>query len=191
MITMLNSWSFELNSNKSFGPPDPSIPIPSHGHPPIVGDEVTSRFLPSPLGGERVRVRGDSASGITDCLELIAGILFVSFCHSAHQNSRLIILADEVTSRSLGHSLGLSQAFGTWLLLVPKTFYQRASIHSHFVSVDPVNFVKTANRSQFNACNLLIARVCTVLHVNQNFFSKRRRGKNSPPAATIQKTFNL
>ena len=32
MITMLNSWSFDLNSNKSFGTPDPSIPIPSHGH---------------------------------------------------------------------------------------------------------------------------------------------------------------
>jgi hypothetical protein len=42
MITMLNSWSFDLNSNKSFGTPDPSIPIPSHGHP-VAGDEVTSR----------------------------------------------------------------------------------------------------------------------------------------------------
>jgi hypothetical protein len=43
MIAMLHSWSFDLNSNKSFGTLDPSIPIPSHGHPPIVGDEVTSR----------------------------------------------------------------------------------------------------------------------------------------------------
>lgn len=50
MITMLYSWSFELNSNKSFGTPDPFIPIPSHGHPARqnkrlspVGGEVTSR----------------------------------------------------------------------------------------------------------------------------------------------------
>jgi hypothetical protein len=60
MITMLNSWSFDLNSNKSVGTPDPSIPVLSHGHSacqnlrlPILGGEV-SRFS-GPLVGALLR----------------------------------------------------------------------------------------------------------------------------------------
>src|SRR4051812_20531102 len=49
MITMLHSWSFELNSNKSFGIPDPSIPIRLHGH-------FASKNLP--VGGANAPILG-------------------------------------------------------------------------------------------------------------------------------------
>jgi hypothetical protein len=85
MITMLNSWSFDLNSNKSFGTPDPSIPVPSHDHSarqspsmraagtsvyPIAAARIERPvpFLPSPLGGERARVRGVSTARLIPAL---------------------------------------------------------------------------------------------------------------------------
>jgi hypothetical protein len=120
MITMLNVWSFELNSNKSVGTPNPSIPVPSNGH----------------FASKNLRVAGAYAP-------IVAGCHPSHFSHSSYH--------------SRPSSIPSGSRFGT---------------------------VNSVNRRSIHVCNRLISRVCTVLHVNKDFFSTLRASKKT----TSQKT---
>jgi hypothetical protein len=160
MITMLHSWSFELNLNKSFGTPDPSIPVPSYGHSarqnsrlPFVGDEVTSRF-----------------SGPLVCPLLVLSSLRIIRGTFPLQPVAVGIFRHLFISWSLG--------FGPWAFSSgPRTF------SSFPPSLSPVNAL---NRPAIHVCNPLIARVRTDSHENKIFFSKKCRALStlSPTSQT-------
>ena len=134
---MLNSWSFELNSNKSFGTPDPSIPIPSHGHSDAWNRGNVKVFTPTAAAPD-----------------------FSRSCYRRYPRTPL-------PTWTLDPSvIPWSLVLGPWTFPTPV-----APGPWPFLSPRPlVNIVKTVKSTEIHVCNPLISRVCTLLHVNQNFF---------------------
>jgi hypothetical protein len=144
---MLTSWSFELNSNKSFGTPDSSIPVPSHGH----SARQNPRFAKAFATGTAAPAPHKS--------------------HSSHQ-SHNSYLRSHLSFETLGSSVI------SWSL-VPSREAARLFYCSNFgpwtfssfpTLGNPMNHVNSVKTPAIHVCNLLISRVCTVLHVNKNFF---------------------